>query len=135
MSKARLQEAEIGEGQIFAFIREGYWNSLENFCQEYYKKTSDPLYVFWKAYAQHQNGNSTGAINDLLSIQTKKEVSYSCIVALMFYQSQARNMDKVRNYLLRNSSTPFELDKDNNEEMAQIKPSFKPFTFTASSGN
>jgi hypothetical protein len=51
MSKARLQEAEIGEGMILCYIKEGYWNSLESFCQEYYKKTSDPLYIFWKAFA------------------------------------------------------------------------------------
>jgi hypothetical protein len=31
----------------------------------------------------------------LLPIQQKKEVAYACIVALLFYQNQARNIDRV----------------------------------------
>lgn len=72
MSKARLQEAEIGEGTVLHLIREGYWNSLDTFCADYYKKTSDPLYVFWKAFAAYSLGNVNDAINELLNIHQKK---------------------------------------------------------------
>lgn len=54
----------------------------------------DPFYMFWKAYAEYQNGDLTSAINDLHGIHQKKEISYACIVALMHYQNQARNLDK-----------------------------------------
>lgn len=33
MSKARQQEAEVGEGMVFHYIKEGYWNTLDNYCQ------------------------------------------------------------------------------------------------------
>lgn len=72
MSKARQQEAELGEGLIFSYIKDCYWNTLESMCDEYYRKSSDPVYIFWKAYANFQNGNVTAAINDLLSIHQKK---------------------------------------------------------------
>lgn len=62
----------MGEGLVFAYIKDGYWNSLESICDEYFRKTSDPFYTFWKAYAQYQNGNATAAINNLISIQQKK---------------------------------------------------------------
>lgn len=97
MSKARLQEIEMGEAMIIHLIREGYWNNLESFCGDSYKKTSDPFYLFWGAFAQYHLGNPNGAINDLLSIQQKKEISYACIIALLFYQNQARNIDRVLN--------------------------------------
>ena len=72
MSKARQQAAEIGQGMVFSYIKEGYWNLLESFCQAEYKSTGDPFFMFWKAFAQYQLGNTNGAINDLLSIQQKK---------------------------------------------------------------
>ena len=31
MSKARQQEAEIGEGMIYNYISQEHWNLLENF--------------------------------------------------------------------------------------------------------
>lgn len=95
MSKARLQETEMGEAMIISLIRDGYWNTLDNFCDESYQKTSDPVYLFWRGFAQHHLGNTSGAINDLLSIQQKKEVTYACIVALLYYHNQARNLDRV----------------------------------------
>lgn len=57
---------------IFALIRESFWNQLEAFCGPEYKRTGDPLYMFWRAYAQYKLGNTNGAINDLLTIQNKK---------------------------------------------------------------
>ena len=95
MSKARLQETEMGEAMIVSLIRDGYWNTLDNFCDEAYQKTSDPVYLFWRGFPQHNLGNTSGAINDLLSIQQKKEVTYACIVALLYYHNQARNLDRV----------------------------------------
>lgn len=80
---------------IITLVREGYWNSLESFCNDSYQKTSDPIYLFWRGFAQHNLGNTSAAINDLLSIQQKKEVSFACIVALLYYHNQARNIDRV----------------------------------------
>ena len=57
---------------IYSYIQEQHWNLLENFTETEYKRNGDPLFVFWKAYAQYQLGNVNGAINDLLSIQQKK---------------------------------------------------------------
>lgn len=102
MSKARLQETEMGEGMVISLVRDGYWNWLDSFTSESYKKTSDPVYLFWRAFAQYNLGNTSGAINDLLSIQQKKEVAYACIVALLYYQSKARNIDRVTFSQLRN---------------------------------
>lgn len=72
MSKARLQEAEIGEGTIFSHIRHQHWNTLDTFCLSEYKRTSDPLYMFWKAFAQYRLNNINEAVNNLLTIQQKK---------------------------------------------------------------
>ena len=90
---------------IIHLVREGHWNNLEAFCSDSYKRTSDPLYIFWRAYAHDQLGNPSDAINDLLGIQQKKELAYACIVALLFYQNQARNIDRVNLFLFRNKST------------------------------
>ncbi len=57
---------------IISLVRDAYWNNLEAICSDYYKKTSDPVYMFWRGFAQYNLGNSSGAINDLLSIQQKK---------------------------------------------------------------
>lgn len=105
MSKARLQEVEMGEAMVISLIRDGYWNTLENYCNDSYKKTSDPIYLFWRAFAQHHLANTSGAINDLLSIQQKKEVAYACIVALLYYHNQARNIDRVTRPSPRKKST------------------------------
>jgi len=51
MSKARQQEAEMGEGLVFAYIKDSYWNTLQAMCEDHFRKTSDPFYVFWRAYA------------------------------------------------------------------------------------
>ena len=80
---------------VLSLVKDQYWNTLESFTNDYYKKTSDPLYIFWRAFAQYQLGNPNAAINDLLSIQQKKEVAYACIVALLYYQGKARNTDRV----------------------------------------
>jgi hypothetical protein len=62
----------MGEGMVISLVRDGYWNWLESFCLDSYKKSSDPVYIFWRAFAQYNIGNASGAINDLLSIQQKK---------------------------------------------------------------
>lgn len=80
---------------IIHLTREEHWNTLESYCNDSFKKTSDPLFMFWRAFAQHNLGNTSGAINDLLSIHQKKEIAYACIIALLFYQNQARNIDRV----------------------------------------
>lgn len=119
----------MGEGLVFAYIKDGYWNSLEAMCEEYYRKTSDPFYVFWKAYGEYQNGNATAAINSLLSIQQKKEISYACYVALMHYQNQARNIDKVVLLIFRINLAPSVTKKGNKEETELIKLLFRPSIF------
>ena len=63
MSKARQQQNEIGEGMVFSLVKERYWNTLSTFCNDYYQKTSDPFYIFWKSFAQYNLGNINGAIN------------------------------------------------------------------------
>lgn len=120
----------MGEGMVISLVRDGYWNWLESFCLDSYKKTSDPVYMFWRAFAQYNIGNSSGAINDLLSIQQKKEVSYACIVALLYYQGKARNTDRVRIQRLRNKSITSDQDKDKNVEMLQIGLLHKLFIFS-----
>ena len=48
---------------VFSLLRDGYFNSLVKFCQEEYKKSGDPFYVFWKAFALHKLDDSNAAIN------------------------------------------------------------------------
>jgi hypothetical protein len=57
---------------ILALIKEEYWNTLLSFCADYYQKTNDPLYIFWKAFAEYNLGNVNAAINELLPIKQKK---------------------------------------------------------------
>jgi hypothetical protein len=102
---------------VISLARDGYWNWLESFCFDSYKKTSDPVYMFWRAFAQYNLGNSSGAINDLLSIQQKKEVAYACIVALLYYQGKARNTDRVYTEKLRKKSITSEQEREKNVEM------------------
>jgi hypothetical protein len=75
--------------------------------------------MFWRAFALYNTGNTSAAINDLLSIQQKKEVAYACIVALLYYQGKARNTDRVFLTSLRKKSTTSAPGKDKNEEMQQ----------------
>jgi hypothetical protein len=89
---------------VLSLVKDQYWNTLESFTNDYYKKTSDPLYIFWRAFAQYQLGNPNAAINDLLSIQQKKEIAYACIVALLYYQGKARNTDRVQTISFRKKS-------------------------------
>ena len=84
--------------------------------------------MFWRAFALYNTGNTSGAINDLLSIQQKKEVAYACIVALLYYQGKARNTDRVFLTSLRNKLITYAQGKDKNEGMRQKEPSLKAFT-------
>jgi hypothetical protein len=116
----------MGEGMVISLVRDGYWNWLESFCLDSYKKTSDPVYMFWRAFAQYNIGNASGAINDLLSIQQKKEVSYACIIALLYYQGKARNTDRVHISKLRKKSIISDPESVKNVEMQQIEQLHKP---------
>lgn len=84
--------------------------------------------MFWRAFALYNTGNTSGAINDLLSIQQKKEVAYACIVALLYYQGKARNTDRVFLTSLRKKSITSARGKDKNEGMQQKEPSLKAST-------
>lgn len=95
MSKNKQMELEIGEGTVFFLIRQKFWQSLEECCREWYRKTNDPFYVFWKAFAQFRLGNANDSINELAAVQLKKEISYAAYVALIYYHNQARNVDRV----------------------------------------
>lgn len=118
---------------IISLVRDGHWNSLESYCNDSHKKTSDPAYMFWRGFAQYQLGNPSGAINDLLSIQQKKEISYACIVALLFYQNQARNIDRVFLFSFRKKSITSALDNAKNVETLLKEPQFMLSTFSPSS--
>jgi tetratricopeptide repeat protein 21B len=91
-------ELEIGEGTVFFLIRQKFWQSLEEACREFYKRTNDPFYVFWKAFAGFKLGNTNESINDLVTIQQKKEISYATYAALIYYHNQTRNIDRVLRY-------------------------------------
>ena len=112
---------------VISLVRDGYWNWLESFCLDSYKKTSDPVYTFWRAFAQFNIGNASGAINDLLSIQQKKEVTYACIVALLYYQGKARNTDRVFFRSFRKKSITSGPGNARREGMRPIEPSLRPF--------
>jgi hypothetical protein len=133
MSKARLQETEMGEAMVIHLVREGYWNNLEAFCNDSYKRTSDPLYLFWHGFALHQLGNTAAAINDLLSIHQKKEIAYASIVALLYYQAQARNIDRVLIPSSRKKSTTYAHANEKNAAQPPNEPSPLPFISSPSS--
>ena len=116
----------MGEGMIISHVRDGYWNSLETFCEESYRKSSDPVFMFWKAFAEYNLGNGSAAINSLLTVQQKKEVAYACIVALLYYQSKAQNIDRVDLPSLRKKSIVSAPGSEMNAEMPQIEPSLMP---------
>jgi hypothetical protein len=94
MSRNKGLELESSEGTVMFLIRQKFWQSLETFCEQAYNKTSDPFYIFWKAFAYNKLGNPNDSINELLNIQQKKEISYACYVALIYYHGQAKNIDK-----------------------------------------
>lgn len=117
----------MGEGMVISLVRDGYWNWLESFCLDSYKKTSDPVYMFWRAFAQFNIGNASGAINDLLSIQQKKEVTYACIVALLYYQGKARNTDRVFFASFRKKSITLGHGRERRGGMRPIEPLLRRF--------
>ena len=80
---------------MFFLIRQKFWQSLEEACREFYKRTNDPFYMFWKSFAGFKLGNTNEAINDLTAIQQKKEIAYATYAALIYYHNQTRNIDKV----------------------------------------
>jgi hypothetical protein len=123
----------MGEGMVISLVRDGYWNWLDSFSLDSYKKTSDPVYMFWRAFAQYNLGNASGAINDLLSIQQKKEVSYACIVALLYYQGKARNTDRVPLPLFRKKSTTSAPGNARNAATPLKEPLPRPSTSSPSS--
>ena len=113
----------MGEGTILSHARDGYWNSLESFCEESFRKTSDPIFMFWKAFAEYNLGNGSGAINSLLVVQQKKEVAYACIVALLYYQGKAQHTDRVSAFPRRNKFTASGPENAKNAEVQQTEPS------------
>ena len=42
--------------------------------KKYYKKLNDPFFIFWKAFTLFKENNANEAINELSSIQNKKEI-------------------------------------------------------------
>ena len=63
MSRNKGLEIESSEGTVMFLIRQKFWQSLETFCDQAYNKTSDPYYVFWKAFSYNKLGNANDAIN------------------------------------------------------------------------
>ena len=94
MSRNKVMELEAGEGTVMFLVKEKFWQSLNDYCRDAYRRTSDPFFVFWKAFAHYHLGSLNESINELLTIKDKKEISYACYVALIFYHGQTRNIDK-----------------------------------------
>ena len=58
-----------------------------------YRDISDPIFKFWKAYAQYKLNDPNEAINELMAIQHKKEIQFATIMALIHYHSSCENID------------------------------------------
>ncbi|KAL4503354.1 hypothetical protein ABPG72_000960 [Tetrahymena utriculariae] len=89
-----MQTILIAQSQVYYYIREGFWSTMQKFCQEQYKAFGDPFFIFWKAYGLYQEGQPNEAINELTSIQHKKEIQYATIVALITCHLSTNTVDR-----------------------------------------
>ena len=58
------------------------------------KKGVDPILVFWKGFGIFKEGSTTEAIRELEMIQSRREISYAAITALIYYHEHCRIVDR-----------------------------------------
>lgn len=58
------------------------------------KKGVDPVLVFWKGFGIFKEGSTTEAIREVEMIQSRREISYAAITALIYYHEHCRVVDR-----------------------------------------
>lgn len=76
------------------YIREGLWHSIQSTCEAEMRKGVEPVLIFWKAYGLFKEGNVTEAIREVESIQNRREATFACTIALIFYHENCRIVDR-----------------------------------------
>ena len=76
------------------YIREKFWCSVRELCDDELRKGQDPILVFWKAYGIFKEGNVTQALGELQKVQGRREVSLAAAIALIYYHERCRNVDQ-----------------------------------------
>lgn len=108
--------------QINYYVREKYWCSIRQLCDDELRKGQDPVLIFWKAYGIFKEGNITEAIRELTRVQDRREISLAAAIALIHYHERCRNVDQ-------EAIDTLTLEIDNREEMASDKDLYVAATF------
>tara|TARA_B110000285_G_C15081688_1_gene593863 strand:- start:987 stop:1625 length:639 start_codon:yes stop_codon:yes gene_type:complete len=104
------------------YVREKYWCSIRQLCDEELRKGQDPVLVFWKAFGIFKEGNTTEALRELTRVQDRREITLAAAIALIHYHERCRNVDQ-------EAIDTLTLEIDNREEMASDKDLYVAATF------
>jgi hypothetical protein len=75
-------------------IRERFWCSIRNLCDEELRKGQDSQLTFWKAFGIFKEGNITEALREVQKVADKRETSLAAAIASMYYHERCRNVDQ-----------------------------------------
>ena len=95
-------------------IREKFWCSIRNLCDQELRKGQDPILTFWKAFGIFKEGNVTEALRELSRVQDRREVTLASAIAMIHYHERCRHVDQ-------EAIDTLSLELDNREEMASDK--------------
>jgi tetratricopeptide repeat protein 21B len=104
------------------YVREKFWCSIRNLCDEELRKGQDPVLVFWKAFGIFKEGNVTEALRELTRVQERREITLAACIALIYYHERCRNVDQ-------EAIDTLTLEMDNREEMASDRDLSTATTF------
>ena len=104
------------------FVREKYWCSIRQLCDDELRKGQDPVLVFWKAFGIFKEGNTTEALRELSRVQDRREITLAAAIALIHYHERCRNVDQ-------EAIDTLTLEIDGREEMASDKDLYVAATF------
>jgi len=96
------------------YIREKFWCSIRNLCDQELQKGSDPILTYWRAFGIFKEGNVTEALREIQKVQDRREVSLASAIAMIHYHERCRNVDQ-------EAVDTLTVDMDNREEMASDK--------------
>ncbi|OQR92577.1 hypothetical protein ACHHYP_03510 [Achlya hypogyna] len=76
------------------YARKGWYDHVQRLCESILdKKGSDPVIMFWRAFAIAMEGSHSSAIRELESLKKRKEVELPCVHALLYTHGRCKHVD------------------------------------------
>jgi tetratricopeptide repeat protein 21B len=87
-------EINVAESYVYFYMRHRMWQNLADHCEASFRKLQDNAFIFWKGFAYHGLNDTNESINQLTAIQSKRDVAFAAVSALLFYNQKTATVDR-----------------------------------------